>query len=233
MLLKQLDIEEILNAENVEIKRDSRGASFDYCYNFFNKDKSTQDIEKSCLILWYYLSSWGMLRNSFLLYRSSKHLEKLIYYINNASVELRKIDVDKYDQSNIDILIEGYRKIEESIQFYEKKPSITLVTKIMLGVFGNVPAFDINFVSGFSKIFSSYKITCGFTSFNKKSLNCIKEFYDDNSEAIINCSENSITYEFESGIRSGINYPKAKIIDTYGFKIGEAELKRKVALIIQ
>ncbi|MEK7664769.1 MAG: hypothetical protein AAB361_01360, partial [Patescibacteria group bacterium] len=53
----------------------------------------------------------------------------------------------------------------------ENKPSDTLITKIMLGVFANVPAFDKYFRK-------SFKIH----SFNKKSLLKIKNFYEKNKD---------------------------------------------------
>lgn len=41
----------------------SRSRSWDYCYNYFqDHPEPTQDLERSCLQLGYYLASWGMLR---------------------------------------------------------------------------------------------------------------------------------------------------------------------------
>jgi len=36
-----------------------RYTSFDYCYNYFKRNNDfTNDIEKSCLVLGFYLASW-------------------------------------------------------------------------------------------------------------------------------------------------------------------------------
>ena len=51
--------------------------------------------------------------------------------------------------------------------------SDTLVTKIMLGVFGCVPAFDTNFCTGF-----------GVSTFNERALGLVAQYYADN-QAII------------------------------------------------
>ena len=52
-----------------------RNTSFDYCYNYFKTTEDlTADLEKSCLVLGFYLASWGMLRgSSFLLQKSIKY----------------------------------------------------------------------------------------------------------------------------------------------------------------
>ena len=54
-----------------------RYASYDYCYNYFHLIENKRDLiteeyfEKSCLVLGFYLASWGMLRaSSFLLQKS-------------------------------------------------------------------------------------------------------------------------------------------------------------------
>jgi hypothetical protein len=228
ILLKQKDIDKILKVAHNNITNDSRDASFDHCYSFFRSNRNDNDIEKSCVMLWYFLSSWGMLRNGFLRKRNAKHLENLIEYIVAAPISDWEIDVDNYSPKNIERLIKIYKDIKEKIQFPgENEASITLVTKVMLGVFGNVPAFDINFTTGFSKIFSAKKPKYGFTVFNDASLNCIKEFYEANQEIINKYSSETKIFDFKSGNKSFIHYPKAKIIDLYGFRRGEIELDEK------
>lgn len=94
------------------------------------------------------------------------------------------------------------------------KAHLTLVTKIMLGVFGNIPAFDEYFGKSFRAIF---KGECGFRCVNPKSLECIREFYDDNREKIDALSSKTFIISFSTGKETSLVYPKAKIIDMYGF----------------
>lgn len=71
-----------------------RYLSFDYCYNYFyqNRNKLLQDLEKSCLVLGFYLASWGMYReSSFMLERNSNHLKNTIEYINTLSPKFGRL----------------------------------------------------------------------------------------------------------------------------------------------
>jgi hypothetical protein len=73
---------------------------------------------------------------------------------------------------------------------------------------------------------NKFQNECGFTSFNQKSLSLIKEFYKSNKEIIDGYSRNIEVKSFETSEKTGILYPKAKIIDMYGFCKGE-ELSAK------
>lgn len=90
----------------------------------------------------------------------------------------------------------------------DNKPSDTLVTKIMLGVFANVPAYD----GYFKKFLKSQKYS---QTFNGQSLLEIRSFYEENRKIL-----NSIkiyTLNFFSGNETNVIYKKAKLIDMHGF----------------
>jgi len=196
-----------------------RYASFDYCFYYFRQSSSTAllaDIEKSCLVLGFYLASWGMLRgSSFLLNKSAKYYEPLIEYIAGLDKAIWEIDVDSYNKKNIETILEVYDQIR-SVFIMNKSAHITLVTKIMLGVFGIIPAFDNYFGNTFRGLFTD----CGFRSVNKKSLDCLRKFYEHNKDDIDTFSNQIFVTEFVSGEKSIIKYKKAKIIDMYGFTRG-------------
>lgn len=197
-----------------------RYASFDYCYKYFRQSTSEEllkDIEKSCLVIGFYLASWGMLRgSSFLLNKSVKYYEPLIKYIAKLDKKTWEIDVDQYNNENIKKILSIYKDIKVII-IDDGNSHLTLVTKIMLGVFGFIPAFDNYFGNTFREIFNR---ECGFRSINKKSLNCIKEFYDSNREEIDDISNKIYLTDFSTGQKTNICYTKAKIIDMYGFTQG-------------
>lgn len=216
-----MDIEINIKEFTNKTKINDRYVSFDYCYNYFKKNKKTnltEDIEKSCLVLGFYLASWGMYRgSSFLLQKSVKHLEPTIKYIANIDEEVWNIDIDKYDENNINKIIEIYSDIK--IRLIEGNNSdLTLVTKVMLGVFGFIPAFDQYFCNTFREIFTHEN--CGFRKVNKKSLTCIKTFYDNNKTIIDDLARKTFTKDFLTEETTEINYPKAKIIDMIGFVEG-------------
>jgi len=152
-----------------------------------------------------------------LLQKSVKIFEPLIKYITSDECDVWDIDVDEYTDENINKLIECGKKIEEKLDVHEtKKATDTLVTKIMLGVFGNIPAFDSYFRNG-SKL----------GAFNKYSLEEISRFYDKHSKTISDKAIKIKTFEYHSGKASNRSYTKAKIIDMIFFIEGYKNDKNK------
>lgn len=216
--LKQDDFGSVVASYSSKRTPDHRYASFDYCYNYFRTTSDlTADMEKSCLVLGFYLASWGMYRgSSSILQRSVKYLQPTIKYIASQNKSLWEIDVDSYNDKNMSKIIDSYHGIKEVlIQKKKKTPSLTLVTKILLGVFGFVPAFDNLFCTTF-RLISGGK--CGFRAVNINALICIRDFYDANKLEIDRLSDETLTYDFSNGEQTSFHYPKAKIIDMYGFE---------------
>jgi hypothetical protein len=228
MNLKQDDIRQIIEQVKKENIADGRGRSFDYCYNYFRANsgnKLTKDIEKSCLVIGFYLASWGMLRSSsFLSKKSVKYFKPLITYFSTLDKEYWQYDVDKYNFLTIREICDLYQEIKNRIIERNAQPH-TLVTKIMLGVFGIVPAFDNNFKAFLRHLSNSQY---GLTSFNEKTLGFIHQFYLDNKTVINNLSDSTQTIDFKNGKQTGLKYTKARIIDMYGFIIGEQHQKDRV-----
>lgn len=216
---------------------EERYASFDYCFNYFQQfrdkdDKSelAENMQYSCLHLGFYLASWGMYRGStFLLQKSAKVFEDLIKYIASSECDVWDIDVHNYSTGgNISKLIACEKKIREKLGKHNlvkasgvapvKEATLTLTTKIMLGVFGNVPAFDTYF-----------KTASGLDVFNENSLKEIEKFYND-KKSIIAVSEVSKieTFDFYDYKKTVRPYTKAKIIDMIFFQKGldESDTKR-------
>ncbi|MBF0473494.1 MAG: hypothetical protein HQK91_14815 [Nitrospirae bacterium] len=198
-------------------KPDERDASFDYCYNhfysFYKKNKLSEladekNLQTSCLQVGFYLASWGMMRgSSFLLGKSVRNYKNLLTAISTMNPKLWEIDVDNYEEENISLLINCKQQIISALG-KENKPSDTLITKIMLGVFANVPAFDQYFRK-------SFKVH----SFNKESLLKIKNFYEENKDVFNSFKIN--TFDFLTAEETNIVYTKAKLIDMFGFMDGQ------------
>jgi len=205
------------NGKNGGRKPDERYASFDYCYNHFQlfreegriKEIAAKDnIQTSCLHVGFYLASWGMLRgSSFLLEKSLKHFGPLITNIAQFDKRIWEIDVDRYSEENLELLLKCRDMICGSFR-NDKTLTDTLTTKIMLGIFSNVPAYDDFFRKGFNV-----------HSFGKKSLRKIAEFYNDNKETIDKYEIR--TFDFETGEETQRKYTKAKIIDMICFIEGQ------------
>jgi hypothetical protein len=213
--MKRKDIDSKVKQFKTKFTAEHRYASLDYCFNYFKTTKNLdKDIEKSCLTLGFYLASWGMFRgSSFLLQKSAKHFKPTIHYITSLDKSVWKIDVDTYNEKNIKTIIDIYKGIKKSL-IPMGIADITLTTKIMLGVFGFVPAFDNFFCDTFRII---YKGKCGFRKVNHKSLNLIHDFYYANKNTVDKLSAQTHTIDFKTGKKTRLKYPKAKIIDMYGF----------------
>lgn len=216
--MKTQNLEIIINEFKSKSGVTDRYTSFDYCYNYFRETKDlNENVEKSCLVLWSYLASWGMLRgSSFLLQKNPKHFQKLIVYYSTLDKETWNIDINKYSPEVNSKIIDIYEKTKESVIIGDRA-HLTLITKILLGVFGFIPAYDQYFRNSFREIF---KGKCAFSVVNRTSLNCLKEFYDANKEEIDDLSKKTLTTDFYTGKKTTIPYTRAKIIDMYGFTIG-------------
>lgn len=207
-----MNLEENINAylngaaESEGRTPDARYASFDYCFNYFQSFREAgtveaiaepEKIQLSCLHLGFYLASWGMLRGSAeLLQRSARHLIPVIEVIANAHSTWWEIDAHCYTEPHI-------RQLQDAAHiFRQAQPGMSdiLVTKIMLGVFGNVPAFDINFKKGFQV-----------STFGPKALRKIGSFYQENAAVIDKYRVH--TLDFVSGKATTRSYTRAKVVD--------------------
>jgi hypothetical protein len=217
---RRTDIASYVTAYKNERDPDHRYASFDYCFNHFSDSRRLgADIEKSCLALGFYLASWGMYRGkSFMLQTSAKHLVPAVEYIHSLDRSYWKIDVNSYNTKNIEVLMEVYEKLRSTLKC-KNSAHLTLVTKIMLGVFGNVPAYDRYFCQTFKNVFID---DCAFKKFSKESLQCLHEFYLANEKVLTSLSERINTFDFISGKPTKRHYSLAKIIDMYGFNKGKS-----------
>lgn len=120
----------------------------------------------------------------------------IVQLIAKADPVLWDIDADRYTEDNI------RRLLNAGEQLCETSPGMSdiLVTKIMLGVFGNVPAFDTNFKKGFRV-----------STFGQKSLRKIGEYYRANRSTIdAYCVP---TLDFISARPTQHCYTRAKVID--------------------
>lgn len=221
-------------------QKDLRYASFDYCYNHFYKMEEVRDSEKSCAILWSYLSSWGMMRGSTMILKQNYHfLQKVVNYIAHCGKEHKNYwEIDfSYSGEDIKVLTIMYKDIKSRLNFTSldgtpqtnsidnREATNTLITKIMLGVFGVIPAFD-NYVAKFF----SYLIPRGEgrTAIQNQGVNAktcdilnrierIKDF--PNLDGLMDSSNfDTITFDGNGEKR---RYTKAKIIDMYCFSVGQ------------
>lgn len=207
---REVDIEAAVGSYLRDRQPTARYASFDYCFNHFQSHRAAVatwgepvGMEVSCLHLGFYLASWGMLRGSSeLLQRSVRHLVPLVETIADAPAELWDLDLDGYDDVGIDLLYRAALNVRRALQPVDA--SDILVTKVMLGTFGCVPAFDTYFKKGF-----------GVSTFSRRSLRLIEQFYRANSSRIDTLRRP--TLDFTTGQPTTRLYTRAKIVDMVFF----------------
>ena len=187
-----------------------RYASFDHCFNYFQEHResgqtaklvSQSSMQMSCLHLGYYLASWGMFRGkAALLQRNSRALLPAVKLIAEAPEIMWTTDVEHYDESRIDAILDFRDKLSELVPGGK---SDTLTSKIMLGVFGCVPAFDTNFRKGFHV-----------SSFSPSALRKVHDYYNKHKEIIEDCRAYTIGFD---GVPTKRLYTQAKVIDMIFF----------------
>ena len=202
-------IDDFMNQNN------PRYDSFDYCYGFFqtNQRNLTNNMEQSCMALWSYLASWGMLRGSSMLLRKGnyKALEDTITviqrYFNNPQ-SLPNIDNDSQNDYVMKV-VNLCGDIKNSFTQNRMQPyhsTNTLITKIVLGVFGVFPALD----QYFCKTFGGGTSIRGFAG--------VVWDFDKHYQGVLQ-SVNIQVKSFNGQI-TRLNYPIAKLIDMFGFTYG-------------
>jgi hypothetical protein len=225
----EIDIERNIKKYLENINHTERYASFDYCFNYFQSFRERncisgisdpENTQESCLQLGFYLASWGMMRGSTVLIRkSAKYLQPLIELIASLDGKIWTIDANDYSEENILKLLECREEIKKALQEHclpsDSAPTDVLVTKIMLGVFGNVPAFDTFFCKGF-----------GIRTLDIRSLQTIGEFYNHHKEEIEQHQQRTHTLDFMTEQPTHRLYTRAKIIDMIGFIEGIRKNRR-------
>lgn len=220
----EADIDKFLDDDVKPLERD---ASFDYCFNYFQRfreenrisDLAKEDhLQESCLQLGFYLASWGMYRpTSFLLKKSVKIYKPIIDLIAAQPSRFWDIDADGYTPENIRCLLDFKERLSDPHDRDWGVATETLVTKIMLGVFGNVPAFDTYFRKGLGREFKER----GCRTFGEKSLAAIGGFYIRNKDVIEKHRSKMPTIDFNTGQKTPLLYSRAKVIDMIFFTEGE------------
>lgn len=204
------------------LKTDENGRyrSWEYCYSHFIKARGSKDVDYDYLSLQlaFYLASWGMYRgSSFLLQKDYKiHIpvvKELLSekYDTLAGIEcsdLRNESNQKLLQDINSFLEQYYDKIRREVkeQDLKNKLSFTLITKILMGTLGCVPAYDRYFIAGIK----NKKVATG--NYNIKSIMQLVDFYEKNAD--------QLEYAREKMEIEGLLYPQMKMIDMGFWQIG-------------
>lgn len=189
----------------------SRYLSWEDCYNAFFDVRNKDNTEYLALHLTGYLSSWGMYRGSSDLLREycyliHKNLIPLLY--SPKYLPLFNINKTNFEH-HLPLITSAYSDIEKFYNCLKSnnkqfRASETLITKIMLGVYGCVPAYDRFLCEGLKHYGIQRSGTNKFKSLNDW-LSKNRDFVSD-----------VLAY----GKANFNNYPFMKLVDMYFWELG-------------
>lgn len=212
-------------------KPHSRYKSWEHCKLVFNNSfedirsgKYTYEnipfetLDNLCLNLGFYLASWGMMRGSTdLLYRDYKIHEKaipvILKYYDMNDLELSSLK-DNYYLNKIkllekDLRIAYIREVENPLE----SMTDTLITKIMMGTLGIVPAYD-----DYVKDVLKYYDFCGASGlFTENSLRNLATYFTQ-PEVFNLITE--LQNKMNNHPKTSVYYSKIKIVDMILWELG-------------
>ena len=221
-------IDELINGaktfyEDARVSENGRSKSWEHCYRAFRDARTdpSPDCDYLSLHLAFYLASWGMYRgSSFLLQKDYKVHTPIVEEILKpeydclfgvACVRLREPEVQARLTNVYDYIVGYFHPIREEIAGREVTTPVSpvLITKILLGTLGCVPAYDRFFQDGVA--------TCKVTTreYSLKSVLRLVDFYEEHNVRL---------EEARRGMRVGdLTYPQMKLLDMGFWQIGFEE----------
>jgi len=206
-----------------------RYRSWEHCFSHFQTAGPAAiraDPKAAALNLGFYLASWGM-------YRGSSFLLQHAYTIHLGIVELLarpdlsplwrdEFGAGPADAQLMPVILTAASLIRKTYQPFSaanesRDASDTLVTKVLLGTLGCLPACDRYFKDGFKTAGFSY------SSLNTRFILCLSQVATQNLPAL-----RAEQARIKSA--SGARYPLMKLLDMYFWQIGselEAQPKQE------
>ena len=219
-------IDELIDAAQTfydDARRDENGRSrsWEHCYRVFRDARTdpSPDCDYLSLHLAFYLASWGMYRgSSFLLQKDYKVLSPIVEEILKpeydclfgvACADLRNNDVRAQLKKLSDYIADYYfRPIRDEVagRAVASPVSPVLVTKILMGTLGCVPAYDRFFEEGARHLGLEKK------SYNEDSLLELANIYEAHNDRL---------EEARRGMRTDdLIYPQMKLLDMGFWQVG-------------
>ena len=227
-------IDELINAaqtfyEDARANENGRSRSWEHCYRAFRDARTdpSPDYDHLSLHLAFYLASWGMYRGScFILQKDYKVHTPIVEEILKpeydclfglACADLRKSEVQMMLETVNNYIADYFDQIRKEVAGREVASPVSpiLITKILMGTLGCVPAYDRFFVDGIKK----YKVTT--QEYSLKSVRKLAEFYEAHNDRL---------EEARRGMRIGdLVYPQMKLLDMGFWQIGYDQETRESA----
>ena len=218
-------IDELISAaqtfyDDARASENGRSRSWEHCYRVFRDARidPSPDYDYLSLHLAFYLASWGMYRgSSFLLQKDYKVLLPVVEEILKseydclfgvACVGLRDSEVQDSLEKLYKYIAKHLQPIRNEVAGREVPSSVSpvLITKILMGTLGCVPAYDRFFQDGVA----TYKVTT--QEYSLKSVLRLVNFYEEYNDRL---------EEARRGMRiDDLIYPQMKLLDMGFWQIG-------------
>lgn len=166
-----MDLEKLARQYFDEVRKNefSRLRAWEFIYAYTRVDDLSvlvdeSHIEKTGLHLGLYLAQWGMFRGSGKLI--DQNLNYFMWMSKFFFKELPENFPDFYGHTFSDFAHDNFcKEFDEVMKFIRSEelmmnPSDTLISKILLGIWGHVPAFDSQFIISAKKVFKHQPIKC-------------------------------------------------------------------------
>ncbi|MDU7041668.1 MAG: hypothetical protein E6340_06410 [Actinomyces sp.] len=218
-------IDELISAaqtfyDDARANENGRSRSWEHCYRVFRDARTdpSPDCDYLSLHLAFYLASWGMYRgSSFLLQKDYKVLVPVVEKILKpeydclfgvACVGLREPEVQGSLEKLYKYIAKHFQPIRNEVAGREVPTPVSpvLITKILMGTLGCVPAYDRFFQDGVA----TYKVTT--REYSPNSVRKLVDFYEEHND----CLE-----EARRRMRVGdLTYPQMKLLDMGFWQVG-------------
>ena len=218
-------IDELINAaqtfyDDARANENGRSRSWEHCYRVFRDARTdpSPDYDYLSLHLAFYLASWGMYRGScFILQKDYKVHTPIVKEILKpeydclfgvACVDLREPEVQERLKNVSDNIANHFGPIRDEVAGREVESPVlpVLITKILMGTLGCVPAYDRFFVDGIKK----YKVTT--QEYSLESVRKLAKFYEAHNDRL---------EEARRGMQcEDLVYPQMKLLDMGFWQVG-------------
>ena len=218
-------IDELIDAaqtfyDDARANENGRSRSWEHCYRAFRDARTDPcpDYDNLSLHLAFYLASWGMNRgSSFLLQKDYKVHTPIVEEILKpeydclfglACADLRKPEVQTTLKTVYDNIANYFDRIRKEVAAHEVASPVSpiLITKILMGTLGCVPAYDRFFVDGVKK----HKVMT--QEYSRNSVLRLVDFYEEHDDRL---------EEARRGMRTeDLIYPQMKLLDMGFWQIG-------------
>ena len=218
-------IDELINGAKTfyaDARRDENGRSrsWEHCYRVFRDARTdpSPDCDYLSLHLAFYLASWGMYRgSSFLLQKDYKVLVPVVEEILKpeydclfgvACADLRESEVQDRLEKLYKYIAKYFGPIRNEVAGRKVTTPVSpvLVTKILMGMLGCVPAYDRFFQDGVA----TYKVTT--REYSLDSVLRLVDFYEEHNDRLEEARRG-----FEG---DGLTYPQMKLLDMGFWQVG-------------